>query len=226
MDQVKNTNELLWSNHMGSSIWVGNWFYVIGSTFYAEFRWCWTFLCWKIFVLKIPCAQYYHAEYSVPKVQCQEFLRRKFRFLTRSRVARSAGKITMTIFWDCESVLIDFSATWCHNQWFILCITPSLVTFFYSGKNIRGNLRVMCCCCFMTTHLFTTSTLHRLLFSIQASPNWITLHIFQILHPTIIDLFSNPKNFLRSRYFETDDEAIMTMNHYLESLDSDFSFET
>ena len=35
-------------------------------------------------------------------------------------------------------------------------------------------------------------------------------------------LFLNLKNFLRSKNFENDDEAIITVNHYLESLDSDF----
>ena len=32
-------------------------------------------------------------------------------------------------------------------------------------------------------------------------------------------LFSNLKNFLHGRNFESDDEAIMTVNHYLENLD-------
>ena len=35
-------------------------------------------------------------------------------------------------------------------------------------------------------------------------------------------LFSNLKNFLCGRDFENDDEAIMTVNHYLERLDCDF----
>ena len=35
-------------------------------------------------------------------------------------------------------------------------------------------------------------------------------------------LFSKLKNFLHTSNFETDDEGIMTVNHYLESLGSDF----
>ena len=38
--------------------------------------------------------------------------------------------------------------------------------------------------------------------------------------------FSNLKDFLRSRNFDTDDEAIMIMNHYLENHDSDYFLET
>ena len=38
-------------------------------------------------------------------------------------------------------------------------------------------------------------------------------------------LFSNLKNSLRSRNFETDDEVIMTVNHYLDSADSNFFLE-
>ena len=37
-------------------------------------------------------------------------------------------------------------------------------------------------------------------------------------------LFSKLKIFLHDRNFESDDEAIMTMNHYLESLDCAFFF--
>ena len=39
------------------------------------------------------------------------------------------------------------------------------------------------------------------------------------LAPSDDHLFSNLKNFLRGRNFETADEARMTMNHYLESLE-------
>ena len=37
------------------------------------------------------------------------------------------------------------------------------------------------------------------------------------LAPNDYHLFSNVKNFLRGKDFETDDEAIMTVNHYFES---------
>ena len=37
-------------------------------------------------------------------------------------------------------------------------------------------------------------------------------------------LFSNLKDILHGSNFETDDEAIRTVNHYLDSLDSDFFF--
>ena len=44
------------------------------------------------------------------------------------------------------------------------------------------------------------------------------------LAPRDYYLFSNLKNFLRGRNFETDDEAIMTVNHCLESLASNSFF--
>ena len=110
------------------------------------------------------------------------------------------------------------STTWYYNQRFILSIILSPVTFFYSG-DAAGNLS-MVCCFFTTTHLFTSTISHRLLFSTQISPNWIILHILYILHTAII-LFSNMKNFFRGRNFESDDEAIIILNHHLERLDCD-----
>ena len=44
------------------------------------------------------------------------------------------------------------------------------------------------------------------------------------LAPRNYNLFSNVKNFLRGRNFETYDEVTMTVNHYLKSLDSGFFF--
>ena len=43
--------------------------------------------------------------------------------------------------------------------------------------------------------------------------------------PSDYYLFSNLKNCLRSRNFEADDEVIMTVKHYLESLDCNFFLE-
>ena len=52
-------------------------------------------------------------------------------------------------------------------------------------RNVAGNLGVVCCF-FTSTHLFTSSISRRLIFSTQASPNWIILHILQVLHTAII----------------------------------------
>ena len=42
------------------------------------------------------------------------------------------------------------------------------------------------------------------------------------LAPSDYHLFPNVKNSFRGRNFETDDEVIMTLNHYSKNLDSDF----
>ena len=66
------------------------------------------------------------------------------------------------------------------------------------GRNVKGNLGVVCC--FVTTH----------------SPDIV---------PNDYYLFPKLKNFLHGRNFESNDEAVMTVNHYLDSPDSDFFLE-
>ena len=52
------------------------------------------------------------------------------------------------------------------------------------GRKVMRNLCVVCCF-LTTTHLSTSPTSHRLLFSTQVSPNFTLKHILQILNPTI-----------------------------------------
>ena len=78
--------------------------------------------------------------------------------------------------WRCSSR--RFSITWYYNQWSMLRITPSPVTFFYSWETWQ-KLR------YGVLLLHDNASVHKSSIT-QVSPNWIILHILQILHSSII----------------------------------------
>ena len=126
----------------------------------------------------------------------------------------------MTIFWDCEGVLlVDFlsrgtAINGSYDASFLHRLRSS-IREKRRGKLRRGVLLLQ-----------DSTSVHKL----NITQNAIQYTDFTELNhpayssdlaPSDYHLFSNLKNFLRDRKFETDDEAIMTVNHYLESLDSD-----
>ena len=129
---------------------------------------------------------------------------------TPSRITQSAGEIIMIIFWDCEDVLlVDFlprGAT-INDPYYasLLHWVHSSILEKRHGKLKRGVLL-----------LHNNASVHKcsitqLLFSTRASPNWIILHIFKILYPTIIICSEIWRSFLVARILR----VIMTVNHYL-----------
>ena len=78
--------------------------------------------------------------------------------------------------WRCSSR--RFSITWYYNQWSMLRIAPSPVTFLYSGETWQ-KLR------YGVLLLHDNASVNKSNIT-QASPNWTILHIIQILHLEII----------------------------------------
>ena len=113
------------------------------------------------------------------------------------------GKIIMTTFWRCQGVLlVDFISlgTTVNGSYYasVLCRLPSSI------REKRGVKLRRCMLLLVQHHTGVIELYHP-----AYSPD---------LAPSDYHLFSNLMSFLHGRSFETDDEAIMTVNHYLESL--------
>ena len=137
---------------------------------------------------------------------------------TRPQVKRSTRKLILTIFRDCEGVLlINFlSCGTAINGLYSASVLHRLYAFIREkrcGKLRRGVLL-----------LHDNAPVHK--FNITQTAIQYT-GFAELDHPAYspdlalshYHLFSNLKNFLRDRNIETDDETITTMNHYLESFD-------
>ena len=132
--------------------------------------------------------------------------------------------IIMTIFWDCEGVLlVNFlpCGTTINSPYY-----ASLLHRLRSSilKKRRRKLRRS------VLLLHDNASVHKSNIaqtSIQYTGFTESNHSTDSpdLAPRDYHQFSNVKNFFRGRNFERADESIMTLNHYLENLDCNFFLE-
>ena len=120
--------------------------------------------------------------------------------------------------WPSSGIVeVFFSSIFYHMvlQWMVHMKHHSFTGYiFLFRRNVAEDLGVTCCF-FTTMHLFTNPTLYRLLFSTLTSPNWIIVHILQMLHPAIIICSQIWRIFFVAGILR----AIMPVNDYLESVD-------
>ena len=127
-----------------------------------------------------------------------------------------AVKIIMTIFRDWEGVLlVDFlpRATTINGAYYT-SLLHRLRSFIREkcGEKLRHGVLLLHDNASVHKSNITQSAIQFIGFT------ELNHHVYSAdLAPSDYHLFSNLKNLLRGRNFETDDEAIMTVNHYLES---------
>ena len=134
----------------------------------------------------------------------------------------------MTIFWHCQRVLLVESlarGTKIDGLYYGSAVhrLRHSIPKKYLRKLSRGVLL-----------LHDKAPVHKFNIIPAAIYSVLRLHRIELNYPTYspnstssdYHLFSDMKNVLSGRNFDTDDEAIMTVNHYLESLDRDYFLET